>query len=180
MLGGKPDRPFLALSGGQTIGRRFDAVGSIALRMIWRQRIAEALDDRAVDFGGLACHLQANFLCPSSSTAREQSRGIRWKTEPTGCARIDMSAVFQLAGVVNDLLEYCDGRWSLPGVLAICPSMAREITTAHHVHNAVDPFEFDPGRGGGRLYRRGSVCADSLSGFRWPSRCRLSASAPGR
>ena len=135
----------------QPIRRQFDAVvDRIADDM--RQRIAQPLDDRAIHFGGLTDHFQPHFfLGLGRKLAHEPRHALEHRTDRLRAHRHD--AVLQLARVVNDLFENLrqSPARSLRKILHDLPQhRLRNHQFAHHVHDAVDTFELDPGRGGGR------------------------------
>ncbi len=90
MLRGKPDRSFLGFSRGRPIRRRFDAVIDRVADDVG-QRIAETFDDRSIDLGVFAQPFRAAPSWTSSSASSRTSRGMRWNTAFTCCARIDIT-----------------------------------------------------------------------------------------
>ena len=97
------DRPLLLLAGRQPVGRRLDAVvDRVADDM--RQRIAEPLDDRAVDLGRLAGHLEPDPLGGlGRELAHEPRHALEHRADRLRAHR--HHAVLQLAGVMDDLVE---------------------------------------------------------------------------
>ena len=86
------NRSLFLLAGSQSIRRQLDAMVDRVADDV-RQRIAEPLDDRAVDLGRLAGHFEPDPLGVLVESSRTR-RGMRWNTAPTGCARIDMTLSF--------------------------------------------------------------------------------------
>ena len=93
MLGGKRDRAFFGLAGGRAILGRLDAVIDRIANDV-RERIAQPLDDRAVDLGIFPGNFEADSFFQSSPPVREPVAACAETPRSTCCARIDITLSF--------------------------------------------------------------------------------------
>ena len=118
------------------------------------QRIAEPLDDRAVDLGGLAGHFEPDFLGRlGRKLAHEPRHALEHGADWLRAHRHD--AVFELARVMDDFVENLRqpaARRFRQVVHDLSEHGLRDHQFADHVDDAVDLLELDPGRGGSRLW----------------------------
>ena len=104
MLGREPDRAFFGLACSRAIGRRLDAViDRVADDM--GQRIAEAFDDRAIDFGVFARQFQLHLLGGLyGELAHEPRHALEHGIDLLRAHR--HHAVLELARVMRDFFEH--------------------------------------------------------------------------
>ena len=158
------DRALLVLAGGESVRRRLDAVVDRVADDVG-QRIAEPLDDRAVDLGRLAGHLEPDLLAGLGRQLAHQPRhALEHRADRLRAHR--HHAVLQLARVVDDLVE--DLRQPAADrfrkvVHDLPEHRLGDHQFADHVDDAVDLFELDPGGGGGGLGRAASARPPPLS-----------------
>ena len=163
MLGGQADGALLGLAGGDALVRRLDAViHRVADDM--GERIAQPLDDRTVDFGGLAAHFEPDFLARLGRQFAHQPRhALEHRANRLGADR--HHPVLEFARVMDDFVE----RLQQPAtdvfgkLLHDLPEhRLRDDEFADHVDDAVDLLEFDARGGCGRPWQDLSAALAAL------------------
>ena len=150
------------------------------------QRIAQPLDDRTVDLGAFADHLEAHLLAGLGGQFAHQPRhALKHRADRLGAHR--HHAVLQFAGMVDDLFE--DLHQPAADILRqvlhdLAKHGLRDDQFADHVDDAIDLFEFDAR--GGRSGRQSLRLAPSAAPFparrfrsaNWVPTAGCSTSAP--